>query len=214
VDGGYSELSASQLLTDAQLVTLALSGVPRAFSRLLERHARHLRRILAKRLRNPEDVLDVLQDTHLAAWRALRTYDLERPFEAWLTSIALNKYRDWARHRAAQFGLLSRMHADALEARLGIDERSAERLAIDQECLRELARALGRLPAQLREPLLLTTLAECSQAAVARELSLTRKAVEMRVRRARARLAQTLAGEAWPRHLAAHRPTSLMNAAA
>ena len=192
MDGGYFEVSQAQRQTDAELVTLSLGGSHWGFSRLLERHTRHLRRILAKRLRNPEDVLDVLQDTHLAAWRALRSYDLERPFEAWLTSIALNKCRDWARRRAAQFGLLSRMQADGTEPRAGVHECSAERLAIDQECLEEVGLALVRLPHQLREPLVLTTLAELSQAAAAQELRLTRKAVEMRVRRARVRLAQAL----------------------
>jgi RNA polymerase sigma factor CnrH len=213
VDGGCFEVSQAQRLTDAELVSLSLSGVHGAFSGLLERHARHLRRVLGRRLRNPEDVLDVLQDTHFAAWRALRSYDLGRPFEPWLTSIALNKCRDLARHRAVQFGLARRMHADAVEARVGIDERSAERLAIEQECVRDLARALCRLPRQLREPLVLTTLAEFSQAAVARELRLTRKAVEMRVRRARVRLAQALEGEAWPRPLAGRGSPRLMNAA-
>ncbi len=191
MDGGISIASESGL-TDAELVTLSRSGVPRAFSRLLERYADHLRRILARRLRDREDVLDVLQDTHLAAWRALERYDRTRPFEAWLTSIALNKCRDWARHRTRQFGLLNRIHTEAAEIRPGIDEHSAERLLIEEQCARDLERALDRLPASLREPLLLTTLAELSQAAVARELRLTRKAVEMRVRRARLHLAQAL----------------------
>jgi RNA polymerase sigma factor CnrH len=193
VDGGIS-IGCGDLLSDGELVTLSLNGVSRAFSQLLERHARHLRRVLTKRLRNREDVLDVLQDTHLAAWRALERYDLARPFEAWLTSIALNKCRDWGRRRTAQFGLLSRAQAAAAAGGEGIEGRSAERLLIEEQCVRDLARAMHRLPHELREPLLLTTLAELSQAAVARELRLTRKAVEMRVRRARARLAQALEG--------------------
>ncbi len=184
--------AAAEHLTDAELVTLSLNGVDRAFARLVERHARHLRRLVTGRLRNPEDVLDVLQDTYLAVWRALQSYDACRPFEAWITSIALNKCRDWARHRAAHSGLLTRAHAEAVYACRGIDERSGERLLIERECVRNLGRALHRLPRQLREPLVLTTLRDLSQAAAARKLRLTRKAVEMRVRRARLRLAETL----------------------
>lgn len=192
MDGGVS----LEWLTDGELVTLSLHGVPWAFSRLLERHVAHLRRILTKRVRNPEDVLDLLQETHLAAWRARGRYDLARPFEAWLTAIALNKCRDWARHRTRQLGLLSRIEANARETGGGLDERSAERRAIEEEAVRDLGRALNRLPRTLREPLVLTTLAEFSQTAVARELRVTRKAVEMRVRRARRRLAQALEGAA------------------
>ncbi|HTW38507.1 MAG TPA: RNA polymerase sigma factor [Steroidobacteraceae bacterium] len=192
MDGGVS----LDWLTDGELVTLSLRGVPSAFSQLLGRHGAHLRRILTKRTRNPEDVLDLLQETYLAAWRALRSYDLGRPFEAWLTAIALNKCRDWARHRTRQTGLLSRIHAHATATGGGVHERSAERRAIEEEAVRDLGRALHRLPRSLREPLVLTTLAEFSQASVARELRVTRKAVEMRVRRARRRLARALEGAA------------------
>jgi RNA polymerase sigma factor CnrH len=187
VDGGYLEASPAPPLTDAQLVMLSLSGVPQAFSELLGRHGRHLRRVVRKRLRNREDALDVLQDTHLAAWRALRSYDLDRPFEAWLTSIAVNKCRDWARHRSVVLHLLTRIEAEAAHVGAGID-RSAESAAIGGECMRALAHALDELPRTLREPLVLTALDERPQEAVARQLGLTRKAVEMRVRRARARL--------------------------
>jgi len=175
-------------MTDAQLVRLSLDGADEAFSRLLERHGRHLRRLIARRLRNPEDVRDVLQDTHVAVWRALQSYDARRPFEAWVTSIALNKCRDWARHRSVLFGLLTRLQAEAAHTGSSIEERSAESIAIGRECMHDLARAMDALPARLREPLVLTTLEELPQAAVARELRLTRKAVEMRVRRARERL--------------------------
>jgi RNA polymerase sigma factor CnrH len=192
IERALTARAAAGHLTDAELVTLSLNGIDRAFSRLLERHAPHLRRLVTVRLRNPEDVLDVLQDTHLAVWRALQSYDACRPFEAWITSIALNKCRDWARHRAAHAGLLTRVHTEAVYARAGVDERSAERLLIEREHVRNLGRALHRLPRQLRDPLVLTTLGDLPQAAAGRKLRLTRKAVEMRVRRARQCLAETL----------------------
>jgi RNA polymerase sigma factor CnrH len=179
-------------LTDAQLVTQCLNGVGRAFGWLIERHTQHLRRIVARRLRNPDDALDVLQETQLAVWRSLQSYDVGRPFEAWLTSIAVNKCRDWARHRSVRRGLMMRMRSDALHVEGCAAERSTESLIIDREHLGHLGRALGELAQPLREPLILTTLEELPQAAVARALGLTRKAVEMRVRRARRDLERSL----------------------
>jgi RNA polymerase sigma factor CnrH len=190
--GARSSRRPAELLTDGELVTLALNGAEPAFSHLLQRHTEHLRRLVSRRLRDPDDVRDVIQDTHLAVWRALQQYDAKRPFEAWLTSIALNKCRDWGRRRLARLALVLRIEADAAHDGAGIDERSAERLAMGEESVRDLERALGRLPAQLREPLVLTALLELPQAAAARELRATRKAVEMRVRRARQRLVQEL----------------------
>ncbi len=181
--------------SDGELVTLACNGADRAFSHLLHRHARHLRRLVTRRLRNPEDVLDVIQDTHLAVWRALQRYDAGRPFEAWLTAIALNKCKDWARRKIVQLGAMAKVQADSARDSRATEERSAESLAMEEESLRHLERALLRLPPQLREPLLLTAILDLPHAAVARELGATRKAVEMRVRHARQRLGHALSAE-------------------
>jgi RNA polymerase sigma factor CnrH len=179
--------------TDGELVTLALNGGATAFAHLIRRHARHLRSVIARRLRDPEDVRDVIQDTHLAVWRALQHYDARRPFEAWITTIALNKCRDSVRRRAAQLGMLSRLRSEVFhEAWSAFEERGIERLLIGREDVRSLGRALQELPPQLRGPLVLTTVREHSQDAAAAKLGLTRKAVEMRVRRARQQLARAL----------------------
>lgn len=179
--------------TDGELVTLALNGGAVAFSHLMRRHARHVQGVIARRLRDPEDVRDAVQDTQLAVWRALQHYDAGRPFEAWITTIALNKCRDWARRHAAQLGMLSRLQSDALCGRASaLEERGIERLLIGRERMHCLGIALQTLPPQLRAPLLLTAVSEHSQEDTARKLGLTRKAVEMRVRRARQHLARAL----------------------
>lgn len=183
--------------TDGELVTLALNGGPTAFAHLMRRHARHLHAIIARRLRDPEDVRDAVQDTHLAVWRALQHYDAGRPFEAWITTIALNKCRDAARRRTAQRGMLSRLQWAAVEeGAAAIEERGIERWLIGRERLQRLGSALQALPAQLRTPLLLTAMDEHPQEAVALKLGLSRKAVEMRVRRARQHLARAMQAQA------------------
>ncbi len=179
---------SSEHLTDGELVRLALNGLEPAFGRLLERHDPHLLRLVSGRLRNREDALEVVQNTRLAVWRALHRYDSGRPFQAWLTSIALNKCTDWSRHRRAESTLRARLQSDA-DARAGTAHGpSAESMAIAEEQIRRLLRALARLPAQLRDPLLLTGLGNLRQSEAARKLGLTRKAVEMRLRRARQQL--------------------------
>jgi RNA polymerase sigma factor CnrH len=179
-------------LSDGELVTRALRGGGASFARLMERHAPHLLRIVTRRLRNREDALEVIQETQLAVWRALDRYDADRPFEAWLTSIAVNKCRDWARHRVVELGLRSRLQAEADHEAHEVDPRGTESLAIAEERVHQLARALNQLPQHLREPLILTAVLELDQTAAARELKVTRKAVEMRVRRARQHLAVAL----------------------
>jgi RNA polymerase sigma factor CnrH len=182
----------SSSLTDAELVTLAVSGDEEAFGELMDLHARHLRKLVMRRVRNPQDMMDVLQETHLSVWRSLRSYDARRPFEAWLTCIALNKCRDWARRKYVRRGALARLQEDVIHERAYLGAPSAECIVIDREGIRNLDRALRELPPQLREPLVLSTLSDLPQAIVARELKLTKKAVEMRIRRARLRLQEAL----------------------
>lgn len=179
-------------LSDAELVSLATEGDAEAFGDLMDRHGQHLRRLVMRRVRNPQDGLDVMQETHLSVWRSLLSYDPARPFEAWLTCIALNKCRDWARRKHVRMGALARLQGEAVHDRGAFGTPSAESIVIGREGVRDLNRALQELPAQLREPLVLSALSELPQATVARELKLTKKAVEMRIRRARLRLQEAL----------------------
>jgi len=181
---------------DPELVSSALGGAGHAFSHLMGRHAPHLRRVIAKRLRNPEDVLDVLQDTRLAIWRALGSYDAGRPFEAWVTSIALNKCRDWGRRQLVRRRVLLQLQEEIAIQAGHLHAQSPEKLIIERERVHALRRALDELPQQFRQPLLLTALRELSQADAGRALRLTPKAIENRVRRARGRLSQALLASA------------------
>lgn len=180
-------------LSDASLVSLALGGVEPAFTLLCKRHSPRMRNLIAARLADPSDVADVVQETQLALWRALHRYDIERHFESWLTTIAINKCRDWARRRTVRRDTLAKLGEDVLHG----FERScvgpAESELMEDERLGALHRALTELPASLRDPLVRTALHQDSQAAVARQLNITVKAVELRIRRARQRLHSALA---------------------
>jgi RNA polymerase sigma factor (sigma-70 family) len=180
-------------LADASLVGLARRGVEPAFALLCQRHSRRVRKLIAARLTESGDVADVVQETQLALWRALHRYDVERHFESWLTTIAINKCRDWARRRSVRRETLARFADDVLH---GI-ERScvgpAESELMADERLGALRKALAELPDSLRAPLVRTALHQDSQALVARQLNITVKAVEMRIRRARQHLHRVLA---------------------
>jgi RNA polymerase sigma-70 factor (ECF subfamily) len=63
---------------------------------------------------------------------------------------------------------------------------------MEQETARRLQRGLERLPVQLREPLVLTTVRELSHAQAGQALGVTSKAIENRVRRARTLLAREM----------------------
>jgi RNA polymerase sigma-70 factor (ECF subfamily) len=63
----------------------------------MRRHKGWLYQFIRRYVADRDDAYDVLQESFVSAWSALSRFDPERPFEAWLRRIALNKCRDRAR---------------------------------------------------------------------------------------------------------------------
>lgn len=178
--------------SDGELATLALGHGSGAFPVLMRRHETRIFRVLRSHVGNTDEALDLVQETFVAAWLALKTYDPARPFGTWLTRIAINKARDWGRRRAVRrfFTFAAPLEGDVLEiadSGIGADVTTA-----DRQHLAAVARAIAQLPAQLKEPLILCAVEGLSQAEVAMVLGISEKAIETRIRRARARLSQIM----------------------
>jgi RNA polymerase sigma-70 factor (ECF subfamily) len=63
----------------------------------METHADPLRRFISRRIRG-EDREDVFQDTWLAVWESLPSFDARSNFRAWIYSICYHKIQDhWRR---------------------------------------------------------------------------------------------------------------------
>ena len=174
--------------SDALLVQRALGGDDAAFAQLMGRHKQWAFRFIRRYVGNSEDAYDLLQDTFFSAWLALGRYQRERPFDAWLRRIALNKCRDRARRERVR-RILSRFGADETDiSELPDTAAGPERTSAGREELEQLERSLAVLPRGLKEPLLLTALEGLSHQEAAELLGLNAKAVEMRIYRARERL--------------------------
>jgi RNA polymerase sigma factor (sigma-70 family) len=172
---------------DQELASLAVAGQGHAFRELLRRHKDTLFRLIRNNVGDPEEAADLLQESFVSAFAAIHRYDSSRPFRYWLSRIALNKCRDWARRRAVRsfFSFARPIEADEdFESDFPGPGRDAESRA-------ELARvemAIALLPHTLREVLTLRTIEELSQTETAAILGVSEKAVETRLYRARAQL--------------------------
>lgn len=179
--------------SDAELAARALEGEQRAFSLLMSRHKAATYRFIRRYGVEAEEAYDLVQQTFVSAWSALRRYDRQRPFTAWLRAIALNKCRDWSRRAAVRRFLLGSVSLDSAAASSTPDsDPGAEAHAIERQRQAALAAAIAALPKGLKEPLLLTVLDGFSHKETARLLGLTPKAVENRVARARNQLTEVL----------------------
>ncbi len=170
------------------LAVRAQAGDARAFDALVAREKAGLYSFVRRYVGDPDHAYDIVQDTFVAAWRALRRYDPARPFGVWLRRIALNKCRDFSRRarvrRLAMAAFAVEPSRPSLEANAGVTGQ--------EELLARLDRAIARLPALYKDPLLLTTAGGLSHEAAAGVLGVSAKAVEMRLYRARRRLAEIL----------------------
>lgn len=179
-------------LTDGELAALSIAGRDTAFAEIMRRYREPVYRIVAANIGDPDEALDLVQECFVSAHRALRRYEPDRPMRPWLAAIALNKCRDWRRRRAVRRLFALALPLDDASIQIPEDRALPDDEVADREELARVSRAIADLPATLREPLVLHTLQELSQAETAATLAISEKAVETRIRRARAKLVERL----------------------
>ena len=179
--------------SDGELAALALAGRQAAYRELLERHREPVFRLVRGSISDGDAALDVTQEAFIAAFAALKSYDGTRPFKTWVSRIAINKCRDWARRRAVRrffsFALSIEMAATIADEAIPADRQLADRAE-----LAGVQEAITKLPVALREPLILRTIEGLTQAETAQVLRISEKAVETRLYRARKKLSEVLRG--------------------
>jgi len=77
--------------TDATLITRAKRGDGGAFGRLAQRHSARAFAIAYRVLRNRQDAEDAVQESLIAAFTAINSFDVQRAFLPWLGCIVQRK---------------------------------------------------------------------------------------------------------------------------
>lgn len=154
-----------------------------AYRVLLEDVAPVLRRFLARRVRDGDDLDDVYQDALLALHRARNTYEPGRPFDAWFFAIAKHVSATHFRRATAR-------------ARREVPEDGSVRdgAAADDGLEWRLRRALDALPVSQRTALHLLRLRGLSLEEAAAEAGTTVGAMKVRAHRAFKALRRLLVG--------------------
>ncbi|WP_137109732.1 RNA polymerase subunit sigma-70 [Rhodobacter sp. SY28-1] len=215
----------------------ARAGDQLAFESLVSPHRRRIFVHCYRMLGSPHDADDALQETLLAAWRGLATYDGRGSFAAWLYRIGTNVClrlisKRPRRHLSPDYGPAFQSTADLGELIPGrvwvepcpdqdlSDEGSDEgdpfhHLARRQTVSLAFVAALQLLPGTQRAVLLLRDVLEFSAAETAGLLELSVPAVTSALQRARATVRQRLPHDpnrAEPRLPSPDRQGELLNA--
>ena len=174
--------------TDEVLARRAAEGQSEAFEELVRRHRTRVYALALRICRNADDAEDALQETFIAAYRALPRFDRRARVSTWLYRIATNKCYDvLARRRPTTDSAALPEAADP-----GDPFARSERQAL-------LSRALDALPEQFREAALLCDVCGLTPAEAGAVTGVAEGTMKSRSFRARALLAEALrAGGAEP----------------
>jgi RNA polymerase sigma factor (sigma-70 family) len=158
-----------------------------AFETLYHRYARRLYGYLAKFIRQPEVVEEVLNDVMLVLWQNASRFDNTSRLSTWILGIA--------HHKALKaLARSSKPPADALPTTPEWSDREdPEGVVIRQELGHILTRALDALPPEQRAVVELTFYHGCSYREVAAITGCPVNTVKTRMFHARRRLVQLLA---------------------
>ena len=137
---------------------------------------------------NPFDADDLYQDTWLRVVKSISQYDPSRPFEAWLTRICVNTYRN-ALRRIARSPLLNFQTNEEKDTRL----QSVP--APENPDYGPLYEAVDGLPEKLRLAVILFYFEDMDTTATALALGIPEGTVKSRLSKARKRLKEVLGRE-------------------
>jgi RNA polymerase sigma-70 factor, ECF subfamily len=168
---------------DLDLVRRARGGDLPAFEVLVRRHTGRLYRIAVRIVGSREDAEDCVQNSWLAAWRALPGYRAEAAPTTWLYRIATNEALMTVRRRRPVGSL-----EDAAEAPDPAASTVPDRVVSDLA----VRRALAALPPHYRAVIVLREFEALSYDEIAAVLATTVGTVRNRLRRARLELVDLL----------------------
>jgi RNA polymerase sigma-70 factor, ECF subfamily len=177
--------------SDRELMIRLAGGDRDALAPLMERHHRRLYRIALGYLRQPDDALDVVQETFVKAFTHAARWDGAAEVAPWLTRIAVNQaidsYRRGRRRRAAEEPL-----EDGMPPTLAVDDPSPERRTMGREIADRIGVALRTLPERQRAVFVLRHYQELSLEEIAQSLDMSLGTVKSALHRAVSRLRERL----------------------
>lgn len=175
-------------MSQEDLVAAARDGDQGAFEELVRQTYVGTYTLAYRLTGNEEDARDVVQETYLRAWKAMKRFRGDAQFSTWLYRITANTSASMTQRR-------SRQRADSLDDTEVIDDRpfvnpeaSSEASALHER----LSAAVAQLPPKLRAVVVLKDIYDLSHEDIAEELGISEAAAKVRLHRARKRLRDVL----------------------
>jgi RNA polymerase sigma-70 factor (ECF subfamily) len=171
---------------DGDLAARLQAGQPAAFDQFVAAHQERIARLVFRLIGEPDEVQDVVQEVFLSVLQNLKRFRGESKLSTWLTAIALNECRSHRRRSLLRPRTL--FHLAKTLAAPPEEDRPAESAEVHER----LRRAVRRLSAKYREPIVLRYFEELSVREIGQVLGISANNVEVRLTRARYKLREML----------------------
>lgn len=192
---GFKNLMAADAdaQDDTALVRASQRGDREAFGMLISRHASSILSVTTRLLGPTADAEDVAQETFVAAYRALSSFQFGAKFSTWLYRIAVNKCKDSLRARRADTVSLDATGDEGAVAWEVADEQTPHGELERVELAWALDKGIQALPPLYRESFVLKHVEGLDYDEMSAILGVHRDTLKMRVYKARTLLCQSLA---------------------
>ena len=189
------DITDASALDGADMQRLA-GGHDAALNDLMARHAQPVFQFLCRMLGNEDDANDLAQETFLRVYQHRASFKPGARFTTWLYTIAANlarnHYRWRTRHPNVSLDAESEATGQSIGDALPASDPAPDGAAEATERAAAVRTEVGRLPADMREVIILCEWQDLSAAEAAVILDTTPKAVDNRLYRARNLLRERL----------------------
>jgi RNA polymerase sigma-70 factor (ECF subfamily) len=182
--------------TDRVLVERVQSGDKQAFGLLVTKYQRKLARLVARMVRDPAEVEDIVQDSFIRAYRALPGFRNDSAFYTWLYRIGVNTAKNWLVTHGKRAQLTSTTdddeHENYDEPTLLRNHETPERLLMTKQIGQTVNDVVESLPEDLRTAITLREIEGLTYEEIAEVMDCPIGTVRSRIFRARDAIALKL----------------------
>jgi RNA polymerase sigma-70 factor (ECF subfamily) len=187
-EGEVERARMSEAQVDQLLVERVQKGDKHAFDLLISKYQHRIVNLVRRYVSDPDEALDVAQESFIKAYRALKNFRGDSAFYTWLYRIAINTAKNWLVAQKRRPPLSDIDAADAEQ--YDFDSRLKEKGTPENELLKEEIRrtvndSIAELPEDLRTAIMLREMEGMSYEEIATTMECPIGTVRSRIFRAR-----------------------------
>lgn len=187
---------SSEISGDNEVIDRVRGGDIEAFSILVQKYQKRMLNVAYRMCGDYEDSCDIVQDSFLSAFKALKGFRGEASFPTWLTGIVMNNTRNRLKQKKSFHSSTVSLDGQGQESSCPHDIPSGDRSPFEQLGNKEIQAAvqacIGTVDPEFREVMVLRDIQQYSYSEVGEILGLAEGTVKSRLFRAREAMKECL----------------------